>query len=145
MSYVFVLSLFSNSLKTQTRNQQYKNQQTKYRITDQTTRDKITMAQFLSHPETHTSSTAIWKTSTIPFPEVGDPIDYGWKFDIGQYKPMMTKNKATPTAILGLGCKSNGCSCKQNKLPCTGEDVFFTSVPTQLIIIILKYDVLVNK
>jgi hypothetical protein len=26
--------------------------------------------------------TAIWKTSTIPFPVVGDPIDFGWKLDI---------------------------------------------------------------
>jgi hypothetical protein len=70
--------------------------------------------------------TAIWKTSTIPFPVVGDPIDFGWKFDIGQYTPIMTTNQAAPTAILELtkcgckrGCKSNGCSCRQNKLPCT--------------------------
>jgi hypothetical protein len=70
--------------------------------------------------------TAIWKTSIISFPVVGDPIDFGWKFDFGQYKPIMTTNQTAPTAILELtkcGCKrgykSNGCSCRQNKLPCT--------------------------
>jgi hypothetical protein len=46
--------------------------------------------------------TAIFKSSTVPFPVVGDPIDYGWKYDIGQNKPIMTTNQAAPKAIFEL-------------------------------------------
>jgi hypothetical protein len=50
-------------------------------------------------------------TGLEAFPVVGDPIDYGWKLYIGQYKHIIKTNQPAITAILELtkcGCK-RGC------------------------------------
>jgi hypothetical protein len=66
--------------------------------------------------------TAIWITSTIPFPVVGEPTEHGWKFDIADSTSLLwQKIKQLLQQFLSWqrkcgckrGCESNGCSCRQ--------------------------------
>ena len=61
-----------------------------------------------------------WKSSHLQHPNLPDPNNYGWKWDLNReiFDPVMTTNPPAPKSIIELtacgcktGCKLNRCRC----------------------------------
>ena len=69
-----------------------------------------------------------WKSSHLQHPNLPDPNNYGWKWDLNReiFDPVMTTNPPAPESTIELtacgcktGCKSDRCRCRKNKFVCT--------------------------
>ena len=68
----------------------------------------------------------IWRSATIPSPNLPNIADYGWKVSDGIYVPIMTNMPPAPEAVIQLiKCMCTAtkctryCSCRRNNLACT--------------------------
>ncbi len=71
----------------------------------------------------------VWKNALIAKPTLPLPEDHGWQKHDGQLQPVLMLKPAVPATCLELischcsksRCSSTNCSCRKNKLPCTGS------------------------
>lgn len=84
---------------------------------------------FLQHMKRAWWQTKIWTQAHIANPDIGTPLDHGWKDDGGCLVPVYYKGPMASEILQDLVCSCLGrkkysreCSCSSQDLPCEGND-----------------------